>query len=136
MALDPALLCWVPLSLLHSSARPPVIPPLSHAAELLACERSVRLEDEPPPSLSLLWRLLEIQNTDRRGVTVSTKSLESPFSCQALVEIRPRDHTTSLLFHYFNITYRFTEYSMRCLRIKHLAYNGKKVVCFHPDISK
>lgn len=79
VALAPALLCWVPLSLPHSSASPPVIPPLSLAAELLACERSVRLEDEPPPpSLSLLWRLLEIRNTDRKGVIVSAKTLESP----------------------------------------------------------
>lgn len=98
MALDPALLCWVPLSLLHSSTSPAVIPPLSLAAELLACERSVRLEDEPPPSLSLLWRLLEIQNTDRKGVIVSTESLESPFSCHVLVEIRQRNHTTSNYF--------------------------------------
>lgn len=67
VALAPARLCWVPLSLLHSSASPPAVPPFSPPppAWVFACERSVRLEDEPLPNLSLLWRLLEIQKDGR-----------------------------------------------------------------------
>lgn len=62
MALAPALLCWVSLFLPHSSDSPPAVPPFSPPPdEPFACERSVRLEDEPVPSHSLLWRLLEIQ---------------------------------------------------------------------------
>lgn len=57
VALAPALLCWVPLSLLLSSVPPFSPPPVG----VFAWERSVRLEDEPVPNLSLLWRLLESQ---------------------------------------------------------------------------
>lgn len=57
VALAPALLCWVPLSLLLSSV-PPFSPPPAGA---FAWERSVRLEDESVPNLSLVWRLLESQ---------------------------------------------------------------------------
>ncbi|TNN22241.1 hypothetical protein EYF80_067645 [Liparis tanakae] len=63
VALAPALLCWV---------SPPVVPPLSPPPpppppppEVFACERSVRLEEELLPNLSLLWRVLEIQKTER-----------------------------------------------------------------------
>lgn len=63
VALAPALLCWLPLSLPHSSVSPPVIPPLSPPA-FFPCERSVWLENELLPNLNLLWRLLKDQKTD------------------------------------------------------------------------
>lgn len=63
VALAPALLCWVPLSLLLSSVPPFSPPPVG----VFAWERSVRLEDEPVPNLSLLWRLLESQQEEREN---------------------------------------------------------------------
>lgn len=63
VALAPALLCWVPLSLLHSSGSPPAIPPLSPPPGVFTCDRSVRLENELLNNLRLLCSLLKTQKT-------------------------------------------------------------------------